>query len=159
MDEFASSAKLISTTPHILPPRPHPNISTQILSGLVMGRAVDICNRKLILFYSALVWNFATVCTGLSNNFAQLLLSQILLGMAESSAVPASFSLIADYFPAESLAQVQEQKSLLERKPMRALQQEWHNPGRIFWLNRAPLLSNYEISSAEYRLQFRAVIP
>eukprot|EP00904_Undaria_pinnatifida_P006872 jgi/Undpi1/3314/HiC_scaffold_15.g06688.m1 len=76
-----------------------------VLSGLVMGRAADICNRKLILFYSALVWNFATVCIGLSSNFVQLLLSQILLGMAESSLVPASFSLIADYFPAESLAQ------------------------------------------------------
>ena len=115
MDEFASSAELILTTAHTLPPRPYLNIPTQVLSGLVMGRAADICNRKLILFYSALVWNFATVCIGLSSNFVQLLLSQILLGMAESSLIPASLSLIADYFPAESLAQVYEKRRIWEK--------------------------------------------
>lgn len=80
-----------------------------------MGRAADIYNRKLILFFSALVWNFATVCIGLSSNFMQLLMSQILLGMAESSAIPASFSLIADYFPAGSLAQVYEKRRMWEK--------------------------------------------
>ena len=83
-----------------------PSTPTQIISGLIMGRAVDIYNRKMIIFYGIIIWSFATACIGVSNNFVQLLLSRILLGVAESSATAASISLIADYFPAESLGQV-----------------------------------------------------
>ncbi|CAN0503817.1 unnamed protein product, partial [Ectocarpus sp. 8 AP-2014] len=71
-----------------------------------MGRAADLYNRKLIIFYGLVIWNVATVCLGMSDNFVQLLLSRILLGIGESFSMPASYSLIADYFPAESLAQV-----------------------------------------------------
>lgn len=71
-----------------------------------MGRAADVYNRKLIVFYGLVIWNVATICLGLSNNFVELLLSRILLGIGESFSMPASYSLIADYFPAESLGQV-----------------------------------------------------
>lgn len=71
-----------------------------------MGRAADLYNRKLIIFYGLVIWNVATICLGMSDNFVQLLLSRILLGIGESFSMPASYSLIADYFPAESLAQV-----------------------------------------------------
>lgn len=71
-----------------------------------MGRAADVYNRKNIVFYGLFIWNLATVCLGLSNTFMQLLFSRILLGIGESFSMPASYSLIADYFPAESLAQV-----------------------------------------------------
>lgn len=71
-----------------------------------MGRAADVYNRKNIVFYGLVIWNVATICLGLSNNYVELLLSRILLGIGESFSMPASYSLIADYFPAESLAQV-----------------------------------------------------
>lgn len=71
-----------------------------------MGRAADLYNRKLIVFYGLVIWNLATIGMGLSNNFWQLLLSRIFLGIGQSFSMPASYSLIADYFPAESLAQV-----------------------------------------------------
>lgn len=74
--------------------------------GLFMGRAADKYNRKLIIFYGLVIWNLATICLGLSNNYVQLLLSRILLGIGEAFSMPASYSLIADYFPTESLAQV-----------------------------------------------------
>lgn len=70
-----------------------------------MGRAADIYNRRNIVFYGLVIWNVATVCLGLSNNFIQLLFSRVLLGIGESFSMPASYSLIADYFPPESLAQ------------------------------------------------------
>ncbi|CAM9103237.1 unnamed protein product [Ectocarpus sp. 13 AM-2016] len=76
-----------------------------VICGLFMGRAADLYNRKLIIFYGLVIWNVATVCLGMSENFIQLLLSRILLGIGESFSMPASYSLIADYFPAESLAQ------------------------------------------------------
>lgn len=71
-----------------------------------MGRAADLYNRRSIIFYGLVIWNLATVFLGMSNNFVQLLLSRILLGIGESFSMPASYSLIADYFPPESLAQV-----------------------------------------------------
>eukprot|EP00752_Nemacystus_decipiens_P008775 g7830.t1 len=76
-----------------------------VIFGLFMGRAADLYNRKLIVFYGLVIWNVATIALGLSNNFWQLLCSRILLGIGESFSMPASYSLIADYFPAESLAQ------------------------------------------------------
>eukprot|EP00903_Cladosiphon_okamuranus_P006304 g6182.t1 len=76
-----------------------------VIFGLFMGRAADLFNRKLIIFYGLVIWNVATITLGLSNNFWQLLCSRILLGVGESFSMPASYSLIADYFPAESLAQ------------------------------------------------------
>ena len=60
----------------------------------------------MILFYSILVWNFATVCQGLSNTYTQLLLTRILNGAGQSANLPTAFSLIADFVPAENLAQV-----------------------------------------------------
>ena len=71
-----------------------------------MGRAADVYNRKLIIFYGMVIWNLATVFLGLSDNYAELLQSRLILGIGESFSMPASFSLIADYFPVESLAQV-----------------------------------------------------
>lgn len=71
-----------------------------------MGRAADVYNRKLIIFYGMVIWNVAIVGLGLSNNFAQLLLSRIVLGIGQSFGTSASLSMIADYFPPESLGQV-----------------------------------------------------
>ncbi|CAM9695078.1 unnamed protein product [Pylaiella littoralis] len=76
-----------------------------VIFGLFMGRAADVYNRKNIVFYGLVIWNVATICLGLSNSYVELLLSRVLLGIGESFSMPASYSLIADYFPAESLAQ------------------------------------------------------
>ena len=82
------------------------SLHTQVIFGLFMGRAADLYNRKLIVFYGLVIWNVATIALGLSSNFWQLLCSRILLGIGESFSMPASYSLIADYFPSESLGQV-----------------------------------------------------
>jgi len=72
-----------------------------VLSGLVMGRAADTHNRRNIIIAGMLLWNGATILMGLSHSFWQLLASRIALGIGESFSAPASYSLIADYFPAE----------------------------------------------------------
>ncbi|CAM9202297.1 unnamed protein product, partial [Sphacelaria rigidula] len=76
-----------------------------VIFGLFMGRAADLYNRRNIIFYGLIIWNLATVGLGLSQNFVGLLFSRIFLGIGESFSIPASYSIIADYFPAESLAQ------------------------------------------------------
>lgn len=79
--------------------------TTYVTMGLVMGRAADMHNRKLIIFAGLIIWNAATFFIGISNNFWQLMLSRILLGIGESFSAPASYSLIADYFPADRRAE------------------------------------------------------
>ena len=90
-----------------------PALPLQVVFGLVMGRAADVYNRKLIVFYGLVIWSFATLWLGLSNNFSQLLQSRVLLGIGQSFSMPASFSMIADCFPIESLAQVSARQPLL----------------------------------------------
>ena len=46
------------------------------------------------------------MCQGLSNNYTQLLLTRILNGAGQSGNMPTTLSLIADFVPAEHLAQV-----------------------------------------------------
>jgi MFS family permease len=79
--------------------------TTYVTMGLVMGRAADMHNRKYIIFAGLLIWNAATFFIGLSSNFWQLMLSRILLGVGEAFSGPASYSLIADYFPADRRAE------------------------------------------------------
>uniref|UniRef100_A0A7S2Y1D3 Major facilitator superfamily (MFS) profile domain-containing protein n=1 Tax=Fibrocapsa japonica TaxID=94617 RepID=A0A7S2Y1D3_9STRA len=75
-----------------------------VISGLFMGRAADLYNRKLIVFLGLAIWNAGVFIQGLSQNYQQLLLSRVILGVGESFSSPASYSLIADYFPKERLA-------------------------------------------------------
>ncbi len=44
------------------------------------------------------MWNLATVGMGLSSGFAGILASRIIMGIGQSTTLPASYSLIADYF-------------------------------------------------------------
>mmetsp|Transcript_23972 Transcript_23972/g.31122 ORF Transcript_23972/g.31122 Transcript_23972/m.31122 type:complete len:410 (+) Transcript_23972:92-1321(+) len=76
-----------------------------VLCGLVMGRAADSSSRRNIIFAGLVIWNVAIVIMGMSNNFVQLLISRIILGIGESFSAPASYSLIADYFPVEARAE------------------------------------------------------
>ena len=66
-----------------------------------MGRAADTRNRRNIIVLGMVLWNGATVMTGLSNGFWQLFAARVVLGVGEAFSAPASYSLIADYFPAE----------------------------------------------------------
>ena len=70
-------------------------------AGLLMGRAADTRNRRNIIVLGMVLWNGATVATGLSTSFAQLVGARVVLGIGEAFSAPASYSLIADYFPAE----------------------------------------------------------
>lgn len=60
-----------------------------------------------------LIWNAAVVLMGFSQNFWQLTVSRVILGIGEAFSAPASYSLIADYFPVESRAEVTHYITLL----------------------------------------------
>jgi len=76
-----------------------------VLCGLLMGRAADSFNRRNIIFWGLLIWNVAVVIMAMSSSFTSLLVSRVILGIGESFSAPASYSLIADYFPVEARAE------------------------------------------------------
>jgi len=72
-----------------------------VISGLFMGKQADKANRRNIIFYGLIIWNAATCLMGMAGGFTTLLLSRILLGFGQSFSGPASYSMIADYFPVD----------------------------------------------------------
>ncbi|HEX7943915.1 MAG TPA: MFS transporter [Phenylobacterium sp.] len=74
-----------------------------VLFGLLFGRLADSGNRKRIILLGALFWGLATTSCGLAQNFIQLFLARISVGIGEASLGPSALSTISDYFPREKL--------------------------------------------------------
>lgn len=75
---------------------------TYVLFGLLMGALADSRSRRAILGASLIVWSGATVLCGAAQNFTQLFLARVVVGIGEAGCVPAAQSLIAaHYAPAE----------------------------------------------------------
>lgn len=75
-----------------------------VLFGLLFGRLADRSNRKRIIMAGAVFWGLATTACGLAQNFTQLFLARISVGVGEASLGPSALSTISDYFPRERLA-------------------------------------------------------
>jgi len=75
-----------------------------ILLSLPMGRIVDIVRRVRVLLLGLLVWTLACISCGLASNFWQLAAARVGVGAGEASVTPASWSLLADWFPPERRA-------------------------------------------------------
>ena len=75
-----------------------------VLLSLPMGRIVDIANRVRVLLLGLLVWTLACMCCGLARGFWQLAFARVGVGAGEATVTPASWSLLADWFPAQQRA-------------------------------------------------------
>ncbi|HEY0105624.1 MAG TPA: MFS transporter [Rhizomicrobium sp.] len=71
--------------------------------GVPLSTFVDTRSRRAILAIGVVCWSVATALTGLAQTFWQLFLCRVGVGAAESVNGPATYSLIADYFPREKL--------------------------------------------------------
>lgn len=67
--------------------------------GLPIARLADRVSRKGVLVVSLSVWCGFTAACGLAQNFTQLVLSRIGIGIGEAGCLPAAHSLLSDYFP------------------------------------------------------------
>lgn len=67
--------------------------------GIPIARAADRTSRSLIISASIGVWSFATALCGLAQNFTQLVLARIGVGVGEAGFTPAAMSMVADYYP------------------------------------------------------------
>lgn len=73
-----------------------------VVMGLPFGRLVDRSNRRNILIFGILAWSLMTAACGLAQNYAQLFIFRMGVGLGEACLGPAAYSLIADYFPARN---------------------------------------------------------
>lgn len=75
-----------------------------VILSIPLGRIVDRANRIRVLVFGILIWTVSCVTCGLAKNFWQLGVARMGVGAGEASVTPASWSLLADYFPEDRRA-------------------------------------------------------
>jgi MFS family permease len=72
--------------------------------GIPVARLADRANRRNIIAVALALWSAMTALCGLAQNFVQLLLFRIGVGVGEAGSSPPSHSIIADLYPPEKRA-------------------------------------------------------
>lgn len=74
------------------------------IAGIPLARWADKSNRRNLISWSVLAWSVLTALMGTVQNFTQLLLMRIGVGIGEAGSNPPSQSIISDLFPPEKRA-------------------------------------------------------
>ncbi len=69
--------------------------------GIPIARWADVGNRRNIIAMAITVWSGMTALAGFAQNYTQLLLARIGVGVGEAGCSPPAHSMISDYYPAE----------------------------------------------------------
>ncbi|MBL8629083.1 MAG: MFS transporter [Rhodospirillaceae bacterium] len=69
------------------------------LMGIPIARLADTISRRGVISIALAVWSAMTCACGLAQNFVQLALARVLVGVGEAGATPPSHAIIADLFP------------------------------------------------------------
>ena len=69
-----------------------------VTAGIPIARWADRANRRDIVAFSLFLWSFMTAISGFVQNFTQLLLARIGVGVGEAGGSPPSHSIISDIF-------------------------------------------------------------
>ena len=72
--------------------------------GIPIARIADRTNRRNLIAAALAVWSLFTALQGFAQNFIQLLLFRIGVGVGEAGCSPPSHSMLADYYPPERRA-------------------------------------------------------
>ncbi|HEX8302248.1 MFS transporter [Sphingomonas sp.] len=72
--------------------------------GIPVARLADRANRRNIVAISLAIWSVMTAAGGLAQNFTQLLIARIGVGIGEAGSSPPSHSIIADLYPPDRRA-------------------------------------------------------
>ena len=72
--------------------------------GIPVAMLADRWNRTWIMTAALTIWSGMTALCGLANNFSQLFLARLGVGVGEAGGVAPAYSLISDYFPSHQRA-------------------------------------------------------
>lgn len=72
--------------------------------GIPIARLADRTSRRNIIAAALAIWSVMTALCGLAQNFSQLILARIGVGVGEAGSGPPSQSIIADLYPPEKRA-------------------------------------------------------
>lgn len=72
--------------------------------GIPIARYADKANRKNIVSVALAVWSAMTAISGLAQNYLQLLLARIGVGIGEAGGSPPAHAIISDYYPPKKRA-------------------------------------------------------
>lgn len=75
-----------------------------VVMGLPIARWADRGNRRNIMAGSLAVWSLMTALSGFAQNYFQLLLARIGVGIGEAGGSPPAHAMLSDYFPPEKRA-------------------------------------------------------
>ena len=75
-----------------------------VILGLPIARWADRYSRRNIITLSLALWSAMTAISGMAQNYLQLLLARIGVGVGEAGGSPPAHSMISDYFPEEKRA-------------------------------------------------------
>ena len=73
------------------------------LAGFPIAWLSDHKSRKHIIAIGIFFWSLMTITCGLTQNYWQLFLARMGVGVGEATLMPAQISLIGDYFPREKI--------------------------------------------------------
>ncbi|MEE4658974.1 MAG: MFS transporter [Halieaceae bacterium] len=75
-----------------------------VTAGIPIARWADRGNRRDIVALSLFIWSFMTALSGFVQNYLQLLLARIGVGIGEAGGSPPSHAIISDIFPPQRRA-------------------------------------------------------
>ena len=75
-----------------------------VTAGIPIAYWADRGNRRNVVSLAVTVWSGMTALSGLAQNFGQLLLARVGVGLGEAGGSPPAHSMISDYFPLEQRA-------------------------------------------------------
>ena len=74
------------------------------IAGLPIARIADTANRRNLVAICLAFWSLATMACGVAQNYTQLFLARLGIGIGESGYGPATWSIVTDSFPREKVA-------------------------------------------------------
>jgi len=75
-----------------------------VIAGIPMARWADRSSRRNVISISIGLWSLMTAVSGMANNFVQMLLARIGVGIGESGCSPPAHSMISDMYAPEKRA-------------------------------------------------------
>jgi len=75
-----------------------------VTAGIPIAYWADRGNRRNVISLAVAVWSGMTAVSGLAQNYGQLLLARIGVGLGEAGGSPPAHSMISDYYPPEQRA-------------------------------------------------------